>query len=566
MPSWYTEEKKRAELDDLREQFSKRLDYVVRNDIESFEVSLECRDGAHLRTFVTRPIGEKSVPTILQRTCYPEADFLLKETANEYAKRGFGYVYQFCRGTGGSEGEWVPNINERNDGKDTIDWLNNQDWVKNIGYQGCSYTALTGWTIADILPEKVKTMYLAHYGLYRFVSAYQSGLFRHDILTGWAMWNAGFEISADYFESCKYRPHISVDEDLWGKRIDWYRQWITSTDASDEYWNSGFWGMLKEIPAKVKVPIYMVEGWYDHHLGSAIETYKSLNEEAKKHSTFLIGAWDHNFNIVTKQFPGSYYDNSDIIRSFDWFYELLVKNNIPEGMVKTYVCGDDTWIQRKEYGLKNQNYLNMFLANGKEMKLCKEKDSISSSLEYYYDPNDPQITHGSESCMCTEGIKGSIKQPEENYRKDVLSFVSDVLDDDYTVSGKITVNLTVSSDCEDSCFTAKVCEVLPNGETYNIRTGLTTLGYRNNTSERLLYYPNERVDISIEMWDIAWKLHKGSKVRVDISSSDFPQYSIHSNYPGCWALADKVKIAKQTVYVGKDSNSYVSFPLIKDTE
>ena len=169
-----------------------------------------------------------------------------------------------------------------------------------MGYWGCSYLALTGWLIADILPEKVKTMYLTHYGTFRHVSAYKDGLFRHDVLTAWAMENAGYPVTADYLESCRFRPHAEVDERLWGKKLEWYRKWVTSTDASDEYWNTGVWGLLKEIPSRVKVPVYMGEGWYDHHLGSAIETYRSLSEEAKKKSKFVIGAWDHNFNVVVK--------------------------------------------------------------------------------------------------------------------------------------------------------------------------------------------------------------------------------------------------------------------------
>nr|WP_300838377.1 CocE/NonD family hydrolase [uncultured Acetatifactor sp.] len=96
-------------------------------------------------------------------------------------RKGFGFVYQSCRGTGGSQGEWESNVNERNDGLDTVNWLAEQPFVKNIGYWGDSCLALIGWCMADAVPDKVKTMCLGVYGVERHTSAYKDGLFRMDI-------------------------------------------------------------------------------------------------------------------------------------------------------------------------------------------------------------------------------------------------------------------------------------------------------------------------------------------------------------------------------------------------
>ena len=146
--------------------------------------------------------------------------------------------------------------------------------------------------MADAVPEKVKTMYLGVYGCDRHTSAYKDGLFRQDILTAWAMGNAGVPVEAPLLESCAYRPQTEVDEKVWGVHLDWYRDWITNTDRDSAYWSDGFWKELKEIPGKVKIPVFIREGWYDHHLGSAIVTYESLSEEAKKHSVIQIGIMD----------------------------------------------------------------------------------------------------------------------------------------------------------------------------------------------------------------------------------------------------------------------------------
>ena len=107
----------------------------------------------------------------------------------------------------------------------------------------------------------------------------------------------------------------------------------------------------------------------------------------------------------------------------------------------------------------------------------------------------------------------------------------------------------------------KVMEVFENGDAYNIRSGITTLAYRGHSGHRQTYTPDEIVKVNIETWDIAWEVKKGSRIRLDISSSDFPQYCAHSNYPGVWTLQDKTKKAVQTIYSGKDMPSVLNIPV-----
>lgn len=552
------------ELQRLEDEFSKCKIKPTYETQECREEMLEMEDGARLRTLIFRPVREGAVPTVVVRTCYPNNDYLYRATAEEYCKRGFAYIYQYCRGTGGSEGEWEPNVNERADGKKTIDWICSQDWVGNTGYCGCSYLSLTGWLIADILPDKVKTMYLTHYGAHRFVSAFKDGLFRHDVLTAWTMENAGYPITADYLTSCRFMPQVEVDEKLWGKKIDWYRKWITSTNESDEYWNTGFWKLLKDIPSRVKVPLYVGEGWYDHHLASALETWKSLSKECRDKSRLLIGAWEHGFNVKLEDRTGEHYENDDILRAFDWFWSFLVEGNAPKAEIDYYIIGDDSWLSRDTFEIDNQKEVRFHLSKKAEgeYSLEKENPSVQGKLEWVYDPANPVMTHGAESLLVTKEEQGSLRQPEPNYRKDVISCISEPLEESLTVVGQIKVNLTVSTDVEDTAFAVKIMEVTEDGRAYNMRTGITTLGYRNGSRTRQTYQPNEKVQISIDTWDLAWKLQKGSRIRIDITSSDFPQYSIHSNYAGCWAKQDKIRIANQTVYFGKEDDSYISFPVL----
>lgn len=534
---------------------------------------LPMRDGVKLQTVFYFPQKEEKspFPTILMRCCYPNMEEILEEQAMEYSKKGFLFIYQWCRGTGGSEGDWVPNVNERNDGLDTLEYLNSREDVGNIGYLGDSYLALTGWCMADAVPEKVKTMYLGVYGCDRHASAYKDGLFRQDILTAWAMGNAGTEVDAPYLKSCAYRPQVKVDEKLWGVRLDWYRDWITHPDRDDDYWKEGFWGMLRAVPSKIKIPLFIREGWYDHHLGSAIITYESLSEETKEHSVLQIGPWNHNFMPAVTGQPLEHLNTGGMDTALDWFTRILKNGEQPEKAAYTYVIGADQWkkwdtfpvVQAEKFSLRLQKDGGLVeaseITDGHPEK--KERDNLRS---FVYNPETPVISHGAEALFRTQEDVGSLLQPKPDNRKDIISFVSKPLTEAMEIEGKIRVHLFVSSDAEDTAFSAKLMEVFENGDTVNIRGSITTLAYRNGLKHRKAYTPGEIVDIDIEMWDVAWKLRKGSCIRLDISSSDFPQYCVHSNYPGIWSMQSETKKAKQTVYMGKSYPSEVILPIVKE--
>jgi putative CocE/NonD family hydrolase len=550
----------------LKKQYEDSPYPIEYDEVESYEEMLPLRDGVRLRTifYFPKTDNKQSFPTIVQRSCYPDMDKMIRINAEELAKRGFGFVYQYCRGVGGSEGVWRPNDNDRNDGQDFMNYLNSLEKVECMGYQGASYLAFTGWVMADILPEKVKSLYLTVYGTDRYTSAYKDGLFRHDILTAWAMSNAGRTITADYMESCRYMPHIEVDKALWGGELDWYRNWITNTSRTDPYWNEGFWHMLSQIPQKMNIPVYIGEGWYDHHLGSALKSYISLSDESKAHSVLEIGPWNHSGMPCIYGHKHKNAEGNSILRTLDWFTRTLKNKELPDPKVRCYVIGADEWREWSSYPFEADREECFYLSDkptGQRAYALQSATSTNAQIGYTYDPSDPVPSHGAESLFATQKEIGSLKQPECGFRDDVISFISEPVDTDLDIIGPIRARLFVSSDAEDTAFTMKVMEVFPDGSAYNIRNGITTLAYRNDSPERISYTPNSVVEIDIDSWDVAWRIQKGSCIRIDISSSNFPEYAVHSNYPGVWSLQDRTKKANQTIYLGKDHPSCLILPI-----
>ena len=180
---------------------------------------------------------------------------------------------------------------------------------------------------------------------------------------------------------------------------------------------------------------------------------------------------------------------------------------------------------------------------------------------YTFDPATPGESIGGEALLHTMPQIGSHLQPEPDYREDVLSFVSEPLEEAFTLNGKASVCLFVESDCEDTAFTAKIMEVTPEGKAYNIRSSIATL--EQGKTEVGAYEPGSVAEVQITMWNIVYTIPKGSRIRVDVSSSDFPQYHVHSNQKGLWSEKTENKIAHQTIHMGGKAASCVILPLMK---
>ncbi len=398
-------------------------------------------------------------------------------------------------------------------------------------------------------------------------------------MTGWAIDNASEDITKPvrdreepYYNEYKYMPQVEMDVDVLGAELPWYRDWITNTNYNDPYWNQGFWAELKSNPAKITVPVTVVAGLYDHHMEGTLLGYERLSDDIKKQSRLILGSWNHSYQITpTQHNPQHARDIDPNVDQFEWLYSVVAKGIVPKGDVNVYFIEEDKWETFDFWPIKSDAVETYYFTkqkdadNPKAYELSRKAPGKSEQIKYLYDPQNPVISNGGETLFTSASKRGSQLQKEIGYRDDVISFLTPELTKDLVIAGKIAVNLTVSTDVDDTCFGYKVSEVMPDGSTYNIRSGITTLAYRNNPlGDRQEYTPGDVVEITIETLPITWNVKAGNKIRIDITSSNFPEYSIHSNYAGVWSEQTKTRVANQVIYIGGDYKSSVSFPIIQN--
>lgn len=557
----------------IMEQLRRGLPGATHRFGETRMLAVRMRDGTRLATRLYVPAGPGPWPSVLIRSPYPGMRPYLEATSVLWTEYGYAAVLQDCRGTGQSEGEWTPFVNEGPDGLDTIGWMLEQGWSDgSIGTYGHSYLSAAQWAMADRLPPEVKAMALSGFTTERYRQNYMNGMFRHDVYTGWALENTGLpgvDAANLFARAVRIRPHREMDERLLGAKLPWYRQWIDNAGPDDEYWSSGFWAELRDVPSRVRTPVLMIDGWFDQHLDGMVRDYLKLPPTTRAQSRFIVGPWVHSL-----QPAGDYaYPNQErnpLKDALEWFdYRLKGRDYpYPLGEALTYVVGEGWW--KAWRGWIRPSGSRPFFLDGN--RLADRPPDSAGRAEYRYDPDDPVPTRGGAGLLrylsgAADAIPASsVEQAEPGYRGDVVTFLSEPLEQDLRIAGSVSVHLHVSSDAEDTAFSAVLMEVRPDGRAFNIRDGITSLAYRNGSARPLEYEPRSIVETVIELWPIVWTIRAGCRLRLDVSSSNFPAYHAHSNLRGPWASQTGAKVAHQIVHFGKDVPSRIVIPYSDEQE
>jgi len=552
-------------------------EYAYTHDLGEFrDERVMMRDGIRLMTHVWLPQGTGPWPVIVQRNPYVNADNVRDPGLMIFVRYGFVVVHQECRGRHESEGEWEPFVHEREDGLDTIAWITEQEWHDgNIGLYGPSYMSFNQWVLVDALPPEVKTLYLSVMGTEQHSLIYMNGMFRPDIYTSWVVTNAGVDwqdrdVNEVALEAARYLPQSEMDKEILGRTLDWYQSLLSNPGAGDPLWKTSLWHELCQAPARLNIPVHLTAGWFDIALNGMFASYGQLRPEIREASRMVVGPWAHHMQPYGDlTFPNGSADgpNGGLKAALDWFNTMLKGKAYLEerGVVHAYAIGAARWESWHSWPPQHEiKQLYLYGVN----ELGAAPDCEQSEVSYTYNPADPVPTAGGSGLLSVYGDSpylpkaASVRQPEPGSRSDIITFLSDPLKHDLQLAGSIAITLLAASSAEDTAFTAKISEVFPSGEAYNIADGITSLAYRNGAQEAIAYTPEEKVDFTITCWPIVWELKRGSRIRLDVSSSNFPAYHVHQNTAGIWGQQHQGKAAIQTLYWGGDMLSRIELPIM----
>jgi uncharacterized protein len=566
-------------------------------------VSIEVRDGTVLRADVYRLNDRQKRPAILLRTRYDRLKWEMGGGPSflpvvEIVLSGYVVVVQSVRGTYDSEGKQNlddPGLTvEGPDGYDTVEWIANQPWCNgNVGTAGGSYLGTTQWVLAQENPPHLKAIapWISGSGMLpnRLNGVFNLGLFVNHLLLD------GLEL-ADRLE--KQGKNVSrmrrVLERGYAHPEEVYNYLpLKDVPQADFDILREFWRLVLNPPSrpepkeirptyeKVAVPCCYVSGWYDFFTSGTFLSFNSMREKgasliARAGQHLLMGPWLHtgpsmmgdtgdiNFGY-SSSIPGS----PLVQHNLAFFDKYLRGMDIKMPALRYFVMGENVWktadawplpeTKWKRFYLHSKGQANTSGGNG----ILNRREPLGEPPDaFIYNPHFPVLSAGCRG-HGTCGFSASPKdQSFSEKRDDILCYTTPELKEDLEVTGPLQLHLFAATSARDTDFTAKLIDVYPDGHAYNVADGIIRARYRKSYLKEEFITPEEINEYVINLETTSQLFRKGHKIRIDISSSNFPEYDRNMNTgnpPGDDALGI---IAKQRIFHQSDYPSFIDLPII----
>lgn len=535
-----------------------------------YHVPVDMRDGVQLATDVYLPAGEGRFPTLLVRDIYTNGSAAVRQQYARFAtSNGYAFVFQSARGRYDSDGRWYPYFQEINDGDDTLTWIADQPWSDGqVGMFGSSYLASVQWLAAlNRNPALVAIAPAVSPGNYYRDVAYPGGAFS---LLSRARWGIGLvgsrtnmSFPVDWIGGIDHLPLETLGESV-GFNVRHFQDWLAHP-SYDAYWEPL---NLEARATEMAVPALNIGGWYDVFLRSTIGSYKTMTEEAASDTAragqrMIIGPWPHGWNqsqtVGDIDFGSdALIDVSDVL--LEWFDYWMKDSPAPGGEpIRIFVMGENVWREESEWPLARTVYTDYFLHRDGSLSE-QSPGQRSASLRYDYDPADPVPTLGGNIMEPT--LRGPYDQEPLDGREDVLRFVSEPFTEATEITGPISAEIFAASDARDTDFMAKLIVVKPGGMAFNLVDGVIRARYRNGFEDEELLEPGEVYKYTLDMWATSYLLEPGDRIRIDITSSNYPRLARNLNTGAPFAKTAEMQVARQTLHLNRRYPSKVVLPIV----
>lgn len=559
-------------------------------------VMVPMRDGVQLATDIYRPESTAPLPALVARTPYNKNGMNAENPeVKRYIEAGYIVIVQDVRGRYASQGDFNPHFNETRDGVDMFAWVASQPWSNGVvGTFGGSYLGGTQWLPARENPPALKAMVpqVTFSDMYQGNTHPGGAKVLHDL-----RWAVG--MIPDVISRLRARDEdVPADEDLPDvntvltdlplaghpmikKYGSFYDEWMNHPTQS------AYWDSISPSAGynNITAPAMNISGWYDIFIWGTLQNYQNMKKEggsaiARNNQKLIIGPWDHgNFSGIFPEHQFGEASNSEAIDltgiKIRWYDRWLkgIKNGIDtEDPVLIFTMGTDEWRTEKDWPLPDTQYRLYYLhSQGKantlngDGTLSTQKPAAQPFDEYTYDPMNPVPSVGGQVILPGPNTSGPRDQQEVEQRPDVLVYSTPVLEKPVEVTGPIELRLFISSSAPDTDFTAKLVDVYPDGRAIILTNGIFRARYHNSFEKAELLEPEKVYELNINLLATSNVFKPGHRIRLEVSSSNFPQFNRNSNTGGNIAqeTAEEYRPAINRVYHNAEHPSHLILPIIE---
>lgn len=534
-------------------------------------IRVKMRDGITLSTNVFLPEQSGPVPVMLIRTPY-NASTSTSESAKEWTDHGYAVVYQDVRGRFRSEGEDIPWTAETLDAEDVLNWLVKQPWCNGkVGMYGGSYLGFTQVAASRTGHPALRMTTPTLIGADRYHTSYWGGALRHGRLSRWLLRSPVKAHDSDLEALDGHLPLSTLDTFMCGKEIPYWHD-VLAHPAYDDFWKKQ---ALSNDLGKIQAPAFIRTGWFDLFICDAFDLYNGIHqkagsETARKNTRMIVGPWPHDINKIDfcEADFGAKAQLLDLFKEEVAYAGKFLKDDakadISAAPIRLFVMGANEWRDEYEWPLARTQWTKFYLASGGKANTGKGDGKLASAASgsadrFNYDPSNPVPTNGGAWCFVNLGLRD---QQELEKREDILVYTSEPLKAPTEVTGPITAELYISSSAPDTDFTVKLVDVAPDGKAMGITDGIVRARYRNQVPEGELLKQGEVYRVTIKCPPTSYLFKEGHRIRVDVSSSNFPVFARNLN-SGLLPSEEKDPIvARQTIYHTEEYPSHIVLPII----
>jgi len=539
------------------------------------------RDGVTLATDLYFPDSNvPPYPTVLIRTPYNKR--WLEGYGTYYARSGFAVAIQDVRGRWESEGEWEPFVHEGADGYDTIEWLAAREWsTGKIGMVGGSYSGTVQFAAAIERPPHLVTIVPNVAAAMPFDNVPREG---GVLALGWAIrWTdivenarTGQELQAkvqasitqDWTRQLSGLPIVELDSAVVGRDIPYFNDWA-SHQPEDQYWNA--MSYLSALDS-IEIPVFLQSGWFDPGSRGARLAFEHLTKGVKRPIRLLLGPWPHG-DQGTRYIDGvdmGAAAERDLMAEYrqwlDYWLTTDASDAPAEPGVEVYVMGANRWLSGHSYPLDGTSVKHLYLASG-------ASDSAVGGLEwdppsepdafdrFTYDPGAPTPSF---HAALKRGALAEYRQRISSGR-DVLVYETPPLDQSLHLIGPIEATIYASSSAPDTDWVATLYGITESGEerVIGLTFGILRARYRESMMNPSPLQPGTVYPFVIDLGHTAVTIEPGERLRLEIASAAFPEFSRNLNTGGNNELGTEWVEAEQRVYRTSMQPSHVLLPIIE---